>query len=65
MEMENLVKEEIEEEETHFYKEAFDSFDWNHSGRIATSVSKAEGSLYSFWCLFFSRKLSKPSMFGR
>ena len=40
VEMENLVKEETEEEDTHFYKEAFDSFDWNNSGRIATSVSK-------------------------
>ena len=37
-EMTNLIKDEGEEEETHFYQAAFDSFDWNHSGRIATSV---------------------------
>ena len=24
-----------------FYKEAFDDFDWNRNGRIATGVSKA------------------------
>ena len=38
-EMSNLLKDENEDEETSFYKAAFDSFDWNHSGRIATSVS--------------------------
>ena len=26
--------------ETTAYKEAFDHFDWNHSGRIPTSVSE-------------------------
>ena len=38
-EMSKLTKDENEEEETPFYKAAFDSFDWNKSGRIATSVS--------------------------
>ena len=38
-EMSNLLKDENEDEETSFYQAAFDSFDWNHSGRIATSVS--------------------------
>ena len=38
-EMSNLLKHENEDEETSFYQAAFDSFDWNHSGRIATSVS--------------------------
>ena len=35
-----LIKDDNEEEETHFYHLTFDCFDWNHSGRIATSVSK-------------------------
>ena len=34
-----LIKDDNEEEETHFYQAAFDCFDWNHSGRIATTVS--------------------------
>ena len=38
-EMSNLLKDENEDEETSFYKAAFDSFDWNLSGRVATSVS--------------------------
>ena len=38
-EMSNLIKDEKGEEETRFYQAAFNSFDWNHSGRIATSVS--------------------------
>ena len=29
---------EVENEVTPFYKEAFDCFDWNHSGRISTNV---------------------------
>ena len=33
-----LLKKNNEEEEIHFYREAFDMFDWN-SGRINTSVS--------------------------
>ena len=37
--MSNLIKEEKREEETPFYQAAFNTFDWNHSGRIATSVS--------------------------
>ena len=35
----NLIREETQEEDFVFYKEAFDYFDWNHNGRIATSVS--------------------------
>ena len=40
--MSRLIQEEAEndDEETFFYQEAFQCFDWNHSGRIATSVSK-------------------------
>ena len=34
-----LQDDEYEHEETVFYKAAFHCFDWNHSGRIATSVS--------------------------
>ena len=34
-----LQDDEYEHEETVFYKAAFQCFDWNHSGRIATSVS--------------------------
>ena len=34
-----LLKKNNEEEEIHFYREAFDMFDWNSSGRINTSVS--------------------------
>ena len=40
-EMSKLIQEEADndDEETFFYQEAFQCFDWNHSGRIATSVS--------------------------
>ena len=38
--MSNLIKDEKGEEETPFYQAAFNSFDWNHSGRISTSVSE-------------------------
>ena len=38
-EMSKLTKDENDEEEATFYKAAFDCFDWNKSGRIATSVS--------------------------
>ena len=34
---EELIKNE-QDIETAAYKEAFDHFDWNHSGRIPTSV---------------------------
>ena len=37
--MYKLIQDENEDDETTFYKAAFQSFDWNHSGRIATSVS--------------------------
>ena len=39
--MSKLIQEEADNdnEETFFYQEAFQSFYWNHSGRIATSVS--------------------------
>ena len=37
--MSKLLLDENEDDETTFYKGAFQSFDWNHSGRIATSVS--------------------------
>ena len=37
LEVSSLIKEEIQNEENSFYKEAFDCFDWNHSGRISTS----------------------------
>ena len=36
-EQEELIKDE-QDIETTAYKEAFDHFDWNHSGRIPTSV---------------------------
>ena len=36
---EELLKNE-QDVETAAYKEAFDHFDWNHSGRIPTSVSE-------------------------
>ena len=36
---EELLKNE-QNVETAAYKEAFDHFDWNHSGRIPTSVSE-------------------------
>ena len=40
MEMTRLLQEpDMEDEETGFYQAAFQCFDWNHSGRIATSVS--------------------------
>ena len=35
----SLLQEEKEDEETLFYQEAFQDFDWNNSGRISTSVS--------------------------
>ena len=35
---EELIKNE-QDIETAAYKEAFDHFDWNHSGRIPTSVT--------------------------
>ena len=46
---ENMTKTMPEEEKLlmmdedlkKFYKEAFDDFDWNRNGRIATGVSKA------------------------
>ena len=47
-EMSKLIKDDNEDEETPFYKAAFDCFDWNHSGRIATSVSWT-----AFDCLLF------------
>ena len=31
----------MDEDLKNFYKEAFDDFDWNGNGRIATGVSKA------------------------
>ena len=31
----------MDEDLKNFYKEAFDDFDWNRNGRIATGVSKA------------------------
>ena len=39
--MSRLIQEEADNdnEETFFYQEAFQCFDWNHSGRIATNVS--------------------------
>ena len=37
--MSKLIQDENEDDEITFYKGAFQSFDWNHSGRIATSVS--------------------------
>ena len=37
--MTKLFQDENEDDETTFYKEAFQGFDWNQSGRIATSVS--------------------------
>jgi hypothetical protein len=38
-EMSKLLQDDNGDDETTFYKAAFQSFDWNHSGRIATSVS--------------------------
>ena len=38
MDTEKEKLKEVEDEVTPFYKEAFDCFDWNHSGRISTSV---------------------------
>ena len=38
-EMSKLIQDENEDDEITFYKGAFQSFDWNHSGRITTSVS--------------------------
>ena len=39
--MSRLIQEEADNdnEETFFYQEAFQCFEWNHSGRIATNVS--------------------------
>ena len=38
---------DAEDEVTPFYKEAFQCFDWNNSGRISTSVSSmASNSAY-------------------
>lgn len=34
---------QLQDEETLFYQEAFDMFDWNHSGTIPTSVRQGEG----------------------
>ena len=31
---------DVDDDVTPFYKEAFQCFDWNNSGRISTSVSK-------------------------
>ena len=45
-EITNLLKEDNDEDETHFYKEAFDWFDWNHSGRINTSVSRTRITIF-------------------
>jgi hypothetical protein len=45
-EMSDLIKEEKGEEETPFYQAAFNSFDWNHSGRIATSVSESGREMF-------------------
>ena len=38
----SLLQEEKEDEETLFYQEAFQDFDWNNSGRISTSVSSSK-----------------------
>ena len=43
LEEEELMKNE-QDIETAAYKEAFDHFDWNHSGRIPTSVR-----LFQLW----------------
>ena len=57
---EELIKNE-QDIETAAYKEAFDHFDWNHSGRIPTSVkSTNKFSLHQFlnaiilWQYYFS-----------
>ena len=39
MEVESELIVVSQDEETAFYKEAFDQFDWNHSGTIPCSVS--------------------------
>ena len=39
VEVESELIAVTQDEETAFYKEAFDQFDWNHSGTIPTSVS--------------------------
>ena len=31
---------DVDDDVTPFYKEAFQCFDWNNSGRISTTVSK-------------------------
>ena len=36
--MKNSEVAQLKDEETLFYQEAFDMFDWNHSGTIPTSV---------------------------
>ena len=40
--MSRLLQDEPEDEETVFYQGAFQCFDWNNSGRIATSVRTDE-----------------------
>ena len=37
--MSKLIQDENEDDETTFYPAAFQCFDWNHSGRISTSLS--------------------------
>ena len=54
---EELIKNE-QDIETAAYKEAFDHFDWNHSGRIPTSVKSTNkfSSLFKcnlLWQYFF------------
>ena len=41
----------MDEDLKNFYKEAFDDFDWNGNGRIATGVSKALLFIYS--CIYY------------
>ena len=53
---ENMTKTMPEEEKLlmmdedlkNFYKEAFDDFDWNGNGRIATGVSNKNTSCYDY-----------------
>ena len=48
-----LQDDEYEHEETVFYKAAFHCFDWNHSGRIATSVSWSSSFIPQPFCLSY------------
>ena len=52
-----LVKKNHEEEEIHFYREAFDMFDWNSSGRINTSVSIVKLVIFFIDCQKIERKM--------